>query len=192
MASVDLAKAQSSQSKARIDELRINLGNTIIRSPVTGFVSKRLVDPGAFVSQNVPIVEVVDITSVRIVANVVERDLTELRTGDTTRVEVDAFPGELFTGRIARVSPVLDPATRTAPIEIEIPNSAGSRLKPGMYARVNVTTGTKKHALVVPATAVVDFGGRRGVFTPLNESAVFRALELGTESRTTWSKCSPA
>ena len=180
VASVDLAKAQSSQSKARIDELRINLGNTIISSPVTGFVSKRSVDPGAFVSQNVPVVDVVDISTVRMVGNVVEKDLTELRSGNTTRVEVDAFPGEVFTGRIARVSPVLDPATRTAQIEIEIPNSA-ARLKPGMYARVSVTTSTKKQALVVPATAVVDLGGRRGVFTPLNESAVFRALDLGTE-----------
>ena len=182
IASVDLARAQSSQSKARLDELRINLGNTIIVSPVTGFVSKRTVDPGAFVSQNVPVVDVVDISTVRLVANVVEKDLKELQTGNTTRVEVDAFPGETFTGRIARVSPVLDPATRTAPIEIEIPNSA-ARLKPGMYARVSVTTSTKKEALVVPATSVVDLGGRRGVFTPLNESAVFRALDLGTEQK---------
>jgi len=180
VASVDLARAQSSQSKARLDELRINLANTIISSPVTGYVSKRTVDPGAFVSQNVPVVEVVDISTVRLVANVVEKDLKELQTGNTTRVEVDAFPGEVFMGRIARVSPVLDPATRTAPIEIEIPNAA-ARLKPGMYARVSVTTRTKKEALVVPANAVVDLGGRRGVFTPLNESAVFRALDLGTE-----------
>jgi len=180
VASVDLARAQNSQSKARLDELRINLGNTVISSPVTGFVSKRSVDPGAFVSQNVSVVDVVDISIVRLVANVVEKDLKELQTGNTTRVEVDAFPGEVFTGRIARVSPVLDPATRTAPIEIEIPNGA-ARLKPGMYARVSVTTSTKKQALVVPANAVADLGGRRGVFTPLNESAVFRALDLGTE-----------
>src|SRR5688572_5698665 len=180
IASVDLARAQSSQSKARLDELRINLANTIIISPVTGFVSKRTIDPGAFVSQNVPVVDVVDISTVRLVANVVEKDLKELQTGNTTRVEVDAFPGEVFTGRIARVSPVLDPATRTAPIEIEVPNSA-ARLKPGMYARVSVTTSTNKQALVVPATSIVDLGGRRGVFTPLNESAVFRALDVGTE-----------
>jgi HlyD family secretion protein len=180
VAALDLAKAQSSQSRARIDELRINLGNTIISSPVNGYVSRRAVDPGAFVSQNVPVVEVVDISTVRLVANVVEKDLKELQTGNTTRVEVDAFPGEVFTGRIARVSPVLDPATRTAPIEIEIPNGS-ARLKPGMYARVSVTTSTKKQALVVPANSVVDLGGRRGVFMPLNESAVFRALNLGTE-----------
>ena len=181
-AAVDLARAQSLQSKARLDELRINLGNTIISSPVTGYVSRRTVDPGAFVSQNVPVLDVVDISTVRLVANVVEKDLTELRTGNATRVDVDAFPGEVFTGRIARVSPVLDPATRTAPIEIEIANPT-ARLKPGMYARVSVTTSTRKEALVVPATAVVDLGGRRGVFTPLNETAVFRALDLGTEQQ---------
>jgi RND family efflux transporter MFP subunit len=180
IAAVDLARAQALQSRARLDELRINLGNTIISSPVTGFVSRRSVDPGAFVSQNVPVVDVVDISTVRLVANVVEKDLTELRNGNTTRVEVDAFPGEVFMGRIARVSPVLDPATRTAPIEIEIANPA-ARLKPGMYARVGVTTSTRKEALVIPANAVADLGGRRGVFTPLNETAVFRALDFGTE-----------
>jgi multidrug efflux pump subunit AcrA (membrane-fusion protein) len=180
MAALDLARAQSSQSKARLDELNINLANTNIVSPVNGYVSKRAVDPGAFVSQNAPVVDVVDISTVRLVANVVEKDLKELQTGNATRVSVDAFPGEAFMGRIARVSPVLDPATRTAPIEIEIPNPAG-RLKPGMYARVSVTTSTRKEALVVPATAIVDLGGRRGVFTPLNETAVFRALDVGTE-----------
>jgi membrane fusion protein (multidrug efflux system) len=180
LASLDLARAQYSQSKARLDELRINLSNTIITSPVTGFVAKRNVDPGAFVSQNTAIVDVVDITTVRLLASVVERDLKELQRGNPTKVDVDAYPGEHFTGRIARVSPVLDPATRTAPIEIEIPN-ADFRLKPGMYARVGITTNTRKDALVVPASAVVDLGGRRGVFTPLNESAVFRAITTGTE-----------
>jgi HlyD family secretion protein len=180
VAALDLARAQSSQSRARLDELRINLANTIVTSPVNGFVSRRAVDPGAFVNQNTAVVDVVDISTVRLVANIVEKDLKELQSGDATRVEVDAFPGETFAGRIARVSPVLDPATRTAPIEIEIPNGS-SRLKPGMYARVNITTDTKKDALVVPANAVVDLGGRRGVFTPLNESAVFRSLQVGTE-----------
>jgi hypothetical protein len=93
---------------------------------------------------------------------------------------VDAFPGETFTGRIARVSPVLDPATRTAPIEIEIPNP-NFRLKPGMYARVGITTDIKKDALVVPVNAVIDLGGRRGVFQPRNESAIFRSVQVGTE-----------
>jgi membrane fusion protein, multidrug efflux system len=182
VAQLDLARAQNSQSRARLEELRITLGNTIITSPVTGFVARRAVDPGAFVSQNAPIVDVVDITRVRLVANVVERDLAQMSAGNAAQVQVDAFPGETFQGRIARVSPVLDPTTRTAPIEIEIPNPS-FRLKPGMYARVGITTGTKKNALVVPANALVDLGGRRGVFMPRNDTAVFRVVQVGLEQQ---------
>lgn len=180
VAQIDLAKAQSTQSKARLDELRINLANTVIVSPVNGFVARRAVDPGAFVSQQAPVVDVVDISSVRLVVNVVERDLKELRPGAGAKVEVDAFPGEMFQGRIARVAPVLDPATRTAPIEIEIPN-ADFRLKPGMYARVGITTDNRKETLTVPVDAVADLGGRRGVFQHLNGIAIFRTVEIGTE-----------
>ena len=78
-AQLDLARAQAQQSKARLDELQINLGNTIITSPVNGFISRRLVDPGASVGQNAPVVEVVDISRVRLIANVVEKDLKQLQ-----------------------------------------------------------------------------------------------------------------
>ena len=182
VAQLDLARAQASQSKARLEELRINLANTTVTSPVNGFVARRAVDPGAYVSQQAPVADVVDITTVRLVANVVEKDLKTMKAGDATRVQVDAFPGETFKGRIARVSPVLDPATRTAPIEIEIPNSE-YRLKPGMYARVGITTDVKKDALVVPVNAVVDLGGRRGVFQPQGDSAVFHSVQVGTEEK---------
>jgi hypothetical protein len=76
---------------------------------------------------------------------------------------------------------VLDPATRTAPIEVEIPNP-GFKLKPGMYARVTVTTDERKDALVVPTNAVVDYTGRRGVFVASGDSTVsFRPVRVGIE-----------
>ena len=184
VAQLDLARAQNTQSTARLDELQINLTNTVIVSPVNGFVARRAVDPGAFVGQNAPVVDVVDIGRVRLVANIVEKDLDQLRTGDDTIVEVDAFPGETFVGRIARVAPVLDPATRTASIEIEIPNP-GFRLKPGMYARVTVTTDERKDALVVPANAVIDLGGRRGVYLAAeNDTVSFRPVSVGIDQDT--------
>jgi HlyD family secretion protein len=181
VAQLDLARAQNTQSVARLDELKINLANTVVVSPVNGFVARRAVDPGAFVGQNAAIVDVVDISRVRLVANIVEKDLKQIQTGDMTRVEVDAFPGEIFSGRIARLAPVLDPATRTAPIEVEIPNP-GFKLKPGMYARVTVTTDERKDALVVPTNAVVDYTGRRGVFVASGDNTVtFRPVRVGIE-----------
>jgi RND family efflux transporter MFP subunit len=180
-AQLDLAKAQAIQTSARLEELQINLGNTRIISPVDGFVGRRNIDPGAWAAQNAPVVSVVDISRLRLVANVVEKDLRLVNIGDPARVEVDAFPGETFKGRIARVSPVLDPATRTAPVEVEIVNS-DNRLKPGMYAKVLLTIEERTDTTLVPKVAVVDFEGKRGVWVPEGENkARFAAVKIGLE-----------
>ncbi|HTH24384.1 MAG TPA: efflux RND transporter periplasmic adaptor subunit [Vicinamibacterales bacterium] len=182
VAQFDLSKAQLMQNDSRLQELRINLQNTQVVSPVDGFVGKRSVDPGAMVNTNTAIASVVDISKMRLVANVVEKDLRMVSAGDAAVVEVDAYPGEKFNGKIARVSPVLDPSTRTAAMEVEIPNG-DYRLKPGMYARINLTIEEHDKALVMPKTAIVDYQNQRGVWVP-NESerAMFVPLKLGIEN----------
>ena len=132
-------------------------------APVDGFVGKRYLDPGAFASTNAPVASVVDIRTVRMVANLVERDMRRVPVGTTANVEVDAYPGETFKGRVSRVAPVFDPATRTAEIEIEVPNG-GYRLKPGMYSRVQLTISTRSDAVTIPRNALVDLSGKTGVF----------------------------
>lgn len=180
VAALDLARAQYAQAQARLDELNINLQNTVISSPVSGFVGRRALDPGGWVTPNTTtFISVVDITTVRLVANVVERDLHRISQGMKASVAVDAFPGETFTGRIAHVAPVLDPATRTAQIEVEIPNP-DYRLKPGMYAKVDFTVEQRNNTLVVPANAVVDLNGKKGVFMPdENNTARFKPVTIG-------------
>lgn len=182
IAQLDLARAQFEQASARLEELRITLSNTKIASPVNGFVGKRSLDPGAWVSQNSPVVSLVDISTVRLVVNLVEKDLRRVTPGVPADVEVDAYPGETFKGRVARVAPVLDPATRTAEIEIEIPNPS-YRLKPGMYSRVRLTVAERSNALVVPRNALVDIEGRRGVFLVEGEArtATFRVVDVGLQ-----------
>jgi membrane fusion protein, multidrug efflux system len=163
IAQLDLAHAQFEQAKARLEELRINLTNTVIASPVDGFIGKRFLDPGATVSPNVPVASVVDIHTVRMVANLVEKDLKRVTVGTQAAVDVDAFPGEKFAGRVSRVAPIFDPATRTAEMEIEVPNP-GYKLKPGMYARVQLTVSMRPDAVAVPSNAIVTLGGKPGVF----------------------------
>lgn len=178
-AQLDLARAQYQQAQARLDELKINLSNTIIASPVGGFIGKRVLDPGAWVTPNSSFISVVDIGVVRLVANVVEKDLGHISSGMKADVSVDAYPGEHFVGRIAHVAPVLDPATRTAQIEVEIENSA-FRLKPGMYAKVSFVIEHKEKVLVVPANAVIDAQGKKGVYVPGDGNvAKFQPVTLG-------------
>lgn len=173
-AQLDLARAQFESSKARIDELKITLSNTIIMSPVDGFVGKRYLDQGAFASTNTPVASVVDIRTVRMVANLVERDVQRVGVGTAAQVEVDAFPNEQFRGKVSRVAPVFDPATRTAEMEIEVVNG-DFRLKPGMYARVQLTVSTRADAMTVPRNAVVQFDGKDGVFVAAPAGDVTKA-----------------
>ena len=181
VAQLDLSTAQLSANAARLEELKINLQHTSVTSPVDGFVASRTVDPGAMVNTNTSIASVVDISRLRLVVNVVERDLRMVSPGDVADVEVDAYPGEKFTGKIARVAPVLDPATRTAAMEVEIPNN-DNKLKPGMYARINLTVEDRKNTLVVPKNAVIDFENKRGVWMPDAENrAQFVPITLGIE-----------
>jgi membrane fusion protein, multidrug efflux system len=179
-AQLDLAQAQMEQSRARLDELKINLQNTIISSPVGGFIGKRTLDPGASVGANTSFMSVVDIRTVRLVINVVEKDLRRISAGTAVNIEVDAYPGETFKGVVARVAPILDPATRTAQVEIEVPNST-FRLKPGMYARATFTVEKHEKTLVVPTLAVVDVSGKIGVFIANGENANFHPVTTGIE-----------
>ena len=130
---------------------------------VNGYVGARFLDQGGFASANQPVASVVDIRLVRLVANLVERDVRRVHQGTPASVEVDAFPGEKFSGRVGRVAPVFDPQTRTAQMEIEVPNPTG-RLKPGMYARVQLRVAEKPDAIAVPRNAIVERPGERGLF----------------------------
>jgi RND family efflux transporter MFP subunit len=179
-AQLDLAQALMEQTRARLDELKITLQNTIISAPVEGFIGKRTLDPGASVNANTSFLSVVDIRTVRLVINVVERDLRRIRAGTAVDIEVDAYPGEDFSGRVARVAPILDPATRTAQVEIEIPNQS-FRLKPGMYARAKFTVEKHENTLLVPTISVVDVSGKIGVFVPNGETATFHPVTTGIE-----------
>jgi RND family efflux transporter MFP subunit len=178
-AQLDLARAQYQQTQARLDELKINLEHTVVVSPVDGFVGSRTLDPGAWVTPNSAFISVVDISVVRIVSNVVERDLRRIATGQPAGVEVDAYPGETFDGRVSHIAPVLDPTTRTAQVEIEISNP-DYRLKPGMYARVSFTVEMRKDVLVIPTAALVEGVEGRGVFlVDEGNKAVFHPITVG-------------
>jgi RND family efflux transporter MFP subunit len=178
LSQVLVARAQQTQTQSRIDELKITLSNTTVLSPVDGFVSRRNLDPGGFANANTPLLQVVDIGTVRLVANLVEKGFRKVTPGVEAKVQVDTFAGEDFTGRVSRVAPVFDPATRTAQMEIEVPNP-GFRLKPGMYARVRLTLERRPDALTVPSNAVVDADGKRGVFMVKDQTAKFVVTKVG-------------
>jgi Cu(I)/Ag(I) efflux system membrane fusion protein len=154
---------------AEIDALaaRGKVGDAVpIRSPVAGYVTARNVVAGAAVSPGTPLFEVADLSRVWLLAEVFEQDAARLRVGQKAALELAAFPGERFVGRVQLVYPTVNPQTRTLRVRLEFTNKtgpAGPKLRPGMTGDVALEL-PKAAGLVVPSEAVVDTGERQYVF----------------------------
>ena len=178
-AQVKLAEAQREQSEAELRELKIQLAQMRIYSPMDGVAAIRYVDEGALVTPSTPIVRIIKLSTMVTHGNVPERNIGKLRVGNEAQVRVDAMPGEVFRGRISRIAPVLDAATRTALIEIDIANPQ-SVLKAEMFARIELDTGSTREATLISRDALVYRGSQPGVFLlDDNQRPVFRPIETG-------------
>lgn len=175
---VELARAQKRQSEAEQRELRIRQGQTRIYSPISGLVAKRHAHPGAMVSSGNPIVTVVSVAPMVIEAKASERDIARVKRGLPVIITVDSLPGQRFTGRVMRISPLLDAQTRNGVVEIEIPNREGT-LKGEMFARVDLDLGSARETTLLPRDALVYRGDQPGVYVIESELAKFIALETG-------------
>ncbi len=153
---VTSAQGQLADARSRLSSAREALGNTSVRSPVSGIVSARPVSAGDVVQPGGALFTVVDPRSMRLEASVPAAQLGELRQGATVRFTVTGYPGRTFTGTIARINPAADPATRQVPVTVTIPNAEGS-LVSGLFAEGRVETAARQ-AVTVPATAVDERG----------------------------------
>lgn len=129
------------------------LKNTVLRSPITGVISARNYDKGDMYAMAMPIYTVEQIVPVKMLVAISESDYKRVHSNDKTSVSVDAFPGEVFNGTITNIYPTIDAATHTFNVEVRV-NNSDRKLRPGMYAKVNVTFD-KANRVIVPDVAVV-------------------------------------
>lgn len=173
---VDQLKAQLD---AQCTQYQNTLTNTVLKSPISGVVTQRNYDPGDMSGQ-LPIL-VVGQTSpnVKLMINVNESDVAVVKNGMEVGISFDAYPGEEFNGRIVRISPAVDVNSRTFPVEVSVANR-GDRIKPGMFARVDIKLGTRNN-VVLPDRAVVKQSGssKKFVFTYKDGRVSYVPVELG-------------
>ena len=169
-------------------EAEIRLSYTQIRAVWEGggevrFVGERLAAEGALLAQGGPLVSVIDLDELTAVIFVIERDFAKIVSGQQAAISTDAYPGSVFPGRVARIAPQLQESSRQARVEIAVPNP-DRRLKPGMFARVELEFALRPDARAVPVAALVRRGGRQGLFVvgPDGASARFLELRLGLAS----------
>jgi RND family efflux transporter MFP subunit len=160
---LELARAQVEQREAALKSARIRLEYTVLAATEPGFIGERYVDEGNLLSANSPLVSVVGIDSVIVQATIIEKDYARIKVGQSAELHVDAFPDTTFTGKVARIAPVLEEASRVAKAEVEFENKE-RLLKPGMFARVSVVLQEKEAVQVLPVEAIIKNNGKEGVF----------------------------
>ena len=175
-------------SSQRVDALRSPsqiTSEVALTSPSSGTITSRSINPGEVVEANKELLKVTNLSTVWVIAQLYEKDLSKLRQGSGASVTSDAYPGRLFRGHVTYIDPNIDLQTRTVPLRIELDNP-GQVLKIGMY--VNVAFGSLGNAestvAVIPLSAVQTINNRQLVFVATDKPNVFilRYVRLGTES----------
>jgi RND family efflux transporter MFP subunit len=177
------AEAARSAARSQVGGLATRLGEARITSPLDGVVSARRLDPGSLVGpggNTTPILTIDQIDVLRMFISVNEIDVPRLKLGQAVHVEVDALPGTPYQGRVVRLAPSLDPATRTLDAEAQLSNRSGE-LRAGMYGRAAIVTGVHPGALTVPVGAVQVSNARSFVYALQGDKVQRREVRVGVD-----------
>lgn len=173
---LDNAKLQLTIAETNLKNLQ---ENTLLVSPISGIVAARNYDNGDMYNGQQPILTVMQINPVQLKINVSETFFSKVKTGMPVEIKLDVYEGETFSGRVSLVYPTVDEKTRTFPVEISL-NNPRNKVRPGMFARVNINFG-KLNRVVVPDLAIIKQAGSgaRFVYVYDNGKVSYQQVELG-------------
>jgi membrane fusion protein, multidrug efflux system len=168
------SKYDYESQKASYDLAELDFKYATIRTPIGGVVAERLIKVGNMVLPNQAVFRVAGLDPLIAVLHVPERQLGKLRTGLDAKLTVDASSTEPFTGHIKRISPVIDPATGTVKVTVEV-RDPSRRLKPGMFARINIIYDIHENVLTAPKDAIISEDRENAVFV-VRDSVAYRQV----------------
>ena len=152
-----------------------------LNSPIDGIVVERNATVGASVGTDANMFKIIDLSQVWIDANVFEKDLQRVRPGQDVKLTVPAFPETTFSGKVILINSVVDPDTRTVKVRTEVANPDG-RLKPDMFANVQIVTDVNRAAISIPQSAVLNDEGKTIVFVAEGNGYKKRQVQAGIQN----------
>jgi membrane fusion protein (multidrug efflux system) len=164
--------------QATFDLAELELGYTEIRAPIDGVVSERFIKLGNTINVNARTFQVTSLEPLISYLHIPEREYRRIEAGQTASINVDAVKGDRFDGIVARVSPIVDPATGTFKITIEV-SDPSRRLKPGMFGRVHIVYDSRAMALQIPRSAIIEEAGESAVFVVTDGTVEKRIIQTG-------------
>ena len=157
--SVAAAIRRVEAQQAVVAQTRERQGLTLIPSPLDGVVLERTNEPGNVVQSGGEVMKLGDFSSIKVVTLISELELSQVQSGRSVQVRLDAFPNQNFTGQVSSISPTADPTSRQIPIEVTIPN-ASRRITGGLLARVSFSEA-RSPRVVIPQSAIPELSDRR-------------------------------
>jgi len=156
-------KASLQDRRAAYELAQKKVNDAVIRAPIAGAVSERLVQPGEFIKEDTPVITLVQMDPLKVSTAAQEKYAGVIKPGLPIQFTVESYPNEVFRGRIVSVSPAVDQATRTFAVEAELPNP-DHRLKPGFFAKGVILTKVDQNVIAAPDDAVSTLAGVSTVF----------------------------
>lgn len=171
-------KYEFEHQKAAYDLAQLDLNYSSIRSPISGVVAQRKIKVGNMVLPNQATFRVTSLDPLLAVLHVPERQMGKLRVGQPAKMRIDAIKDVEFVGKIKRVSPVVDPATGTVKVTVEM-HDPSRQLKPGMFARLNIIYDVRKNTMLVPKDAIMAEDKESAVYVVKDSLALRQVVETG-------------
>ncbi len=159
----------------------LELNYTKIRAPIDGVVSERYTKLGSTIKSGDPVYRVTSLDPLVAYMFVPEREFRQIAAGQPVHIEIDALPGPPILAAVTRISPIVDPATGTFKITIEM-RGAKLRIKPGMFARISIVYDKHESVLQVPRSAVMESAGISSVFVVEDEIGIRKEVQIGFSS----------
>jgi RND family efflux transporter MFP subunit len=173
-------RAALAAASAQREQLRTRVGYATVNAPLTGMVTEKNVEAGDVVGVQTRLFTIADLSTMVVRVRVSELDVVQLSQNDRADVVLDAVPGRLLAGRIRRVFPSADPASRLVPVEVAITGQDARVVRPGFLARVTFALGAKENVLLVPASAIVkDASGAEALYVIADNRAQRRIIRTG-------------
>ncbi len=164
-------------ARASLALARLELSYTNIIAPINGVVAQRMVKPGNLINLNAPVFRIVDNSRLEAVLNVPEREMAVLKQGMPLRMIVDAIPGQVFEGKVDRVSPVVDSGTGT--FRVVCAFAGNEALRPGMFGRIEVIFDQRQNILTIPRVALLEDEGETAVYVVRGNKSARVPVKLG-------------
>jgi RND family efflux transporter MFP subunit len=172
-------KASLLDRRASYELAKKKLADAAIRAPVGGSISERLVQPGEFIRENTPVATIVQMNPLKLRTAVQEKFASVIKIGQSVEFVVEAYPKDTFKGDVAYISPAVDQATRTFPVEVIVSN-ADRRLKPGFFAKGVVATKLDDHVAALNINAISTLAGVSSVYVIEEGKIRQQTVTLGT------------